>query len=512
MMTTREQLEHAEDAEWWPSPGGLGTRTRAKHSEHLADVLDALVELIRAYVVMSAEQADAAALWAAHTHALDAFETTPFLDLTSPEKRCGKSRTLDVLELIVARPWRTIMPTEAVLYRKIAATSPTILLDEADAIFDKSNGSTEPLRALLNAGNRRGTSVPRCVGPTQELVDFPTFCAKALAGIGQLPDTVRDRSIVLRLERKRPDEQARRFRRREALEIAEPIAQELASWAQAALPDLEAARPDIPEALNDRAEEAWEPLLAIAELAGGAWPERARRAALELSAAGEAEDEALGPWLLRDIRDVFDARGVDRLSSADLAAALNEIETSPWGDIRGRSLDARALARRLRHFGVRPRKVRLDDERTLQGYRLEDFEDAFARYLGTSERNTGTTRMDTGFAADSRTEHVPDRDSRKPAWLSQCSGVPDKNPQQGEREQASSVNSGVAPAAGEPGFEGFVRRRYAEGFLTERERDARLALHRAYRRLASAQESGRRASHAEAAELAVALELARAAA
>jgi hypothetical protein len=318
------------------------------------------------------------------------------------------------------------MPSEAVLYRKIEAVSPTLMLDETDAVFDKKNGSTEPLRALLNAGNRRGTSVPRCVGPSMQLVDFSTFCAKTLAGIGDLPDTVADRSIPIRLARKRPDDAARRFRRREALEVAEPIVLELASWAQDATSELEAARPTIPDALDDRAEEAWEPLLAIAGLAGGTWPERARRAALELSGGRAAEDEALGPWLLRDIRSVFSSRDVDRIASADLAASLNEIEESPWGDIRGKELDARGLARRLKRFSIRPRTVRLDDGTTPKGYLLELFEDAFARYLGAEERHTATTRMDTGFAADSEAPHVAHEKSRKTAWTNDCGGVADK--------------------------------------------------------------------------------------
>lgn len=404
--------------------------SRPAHSAHLEALLDALVEYVRHYVVMSSAQADAVALWTAHTHALDAFETTPFLSIASPEKRCGKTRTLDVLELVVARPWRTVMPSEAVLYRKIEAASPTLMLDECDAIFDKRNANTEPLRALLNAGNRRGTAVPRCVGPSLQLVDFPTFCAKAIAGIdGNLPDTIGDRSISLRLARKRPDESAYRFRRREALEIAEPIAQELASWAQDATLDLEAARPAIPDGLDDRAEEAWEPLLAIAELAGGTWPERARLAALELAAGREAEDEALGPWLLRDIRAIFEGRGVDRLSSADLASSLNELEESPWGDIRGKALDARALARRLKPFAVTPRVVKFEDGTTARGYRLEELRDPLDRYVGGSERNSVTTRMDKGFAAIPERNRVTDEVSRKPAWLSESYAVTDKTPE-----------------------------------------------------------------------------------
>lgn len=405
-----------------------------KHSEHLADLLDALVNFLCEYVVMSAAQAGAAALWAAHTHALDAFETTPFLAVNSPEKRCGKTRLLDALELVVARPWRTIMPSEAVLFRKIAADAPTLMLDETDAVFDKRNGSTEPLRALLNAGNRRGTSVPRCVGPSMQLVDFSTFSAKALAGIGDLPDTVADRSIVIRLARKRPDEAARRFRRREALDQAEPLQQELASWALDAIADLETSRPTIPGALDDRAEEAWEPLLAIAELAGGNWPERAWQAALELSASREAEDESLGPCLLRDVRDVFANRGVDRLSSANLAASLNEIEESPWGDIRGKELNARSLAQRLKRFSVRPRTIRLEDGSTPKGYLLEQFEDAFSRYLGASERHTATTRMDTSVAPNPQAPQRADQASRKPASANGCGDVAAESAAEGEDE------------------------------------------------------------------------------
>jgi Protein of unknown function (DUF3631) len=218
------------------------------------------------------------------------------------------------------------------------------------------------------------------------------------------------------------------FRYREALATAEPIQQELASWPQEAVADLEFARPEIPDALDDRAEEAWEPLFAIALLAGGDLPERTWMAALELSGDKTAGDEALGVWLLRDIRGVFEERGVDRLSSASLAAGLNEIETSPWGDIRGKELDPRSLARRLKRFEIRPRTVRFHDETTAKGYLLEPFEDAFSRYLDDSERHTVTTRMDKRFAADSQPSHVTDEESGKPASANGCVGVSDKSP------------------------------------------------------------------------------------
>ena len=115
------------------------------------------------------------------------------------------------------------------------------------------------------------------------------------------------------------------------------------------------------------------------------------------------DDEALGVWLLRDVRDVFAETGVDRLSSAALAASLNEIETSPGATFAARRSTRAALARRLKRFEIRPRTVRLDDETTPKGYLLEQFEDAFSRYLGDSERHTATTRWTKRVAADSAT-------------------------------------------------------------------------------------------------------------
>ena len=279
-------------------PPGERARATMKHSEHLADLLDVSVEFLRDYVVMSAAQADAAALWAAHTHALDAFETTPFLAVTSPEKRCGKTRLLDALELVVARPWRTIMPSEAVLFRKIEAVAPTLMLDETDAVFDKSNGSTEPLRALLNAGNRRGTSVPRCVGPrsTRRFLDVR---AEGSGGHRRqssrhLSQTARSSSgwrASARTSWLVAFDGARRWSRQSRFN--RNLRPGRRTRSRTLRPRGQAFR----SALGDRAEEAWEPLFAISDLAGGSWPERARRAALELSASDEAEDEALGPWL-----------------------------------------------------------------------------------------------------------------------------------------------------------------------------------------------------------------------
>jgi hypothetical protein len=380
----------------------------------LSRTLDAVVAFIRSYVACTSAQAWALALWIAHTHALDAFETTPYAAVTSAVKRCGKSRLFDTIELLVARPWRVVSPSEAVMFRKIAADRPTLLLDETDAIFNDRNGNTEPLRALLNAGNRIGTTVPRCVGPTQQLVSFDVFCPKALAGIGSLPDTIADRAIVIRLARKAPGEAVERFRRREALERAEPLFIALGSWAQDAIPLLQEVRPELPAELDDRAEEAWEPLFQIAALAGGDWPDRIRRAALALSAGDDVDEDELAVRLLADCKAAFEKAGAEKVSTAELIDRLAADEDAPWGDWRGDKVKPRTLSRLLRPFGIRPRTVRFDDDATAKGYQRTAFEDAWKRYLPTLPVSRGpvsVTPVTTAQPSQKRPDCYPSQRS-----------------------------------------------------------------------------------------------------
>jgi Protein of unknown function (DUF3631) len=292
-----------------------------------------------------------------------------------------------VLELLVARPWRVIRPSEAVLYRKLAAERPTLLLDEVDAIYHaKANENAQALRAVLDAGNRRGVSVPRCVGPQQALADFEVFSAKALGGIGRLPDTIADRAIPIRLKRRTKTEAIRRFRQREADEAAEPLHEALRSWAEYHVDRLAEARPELPAELNDRAMDGWEPLIAIADLAGEDWPRRAREDTRVLSAEERADvDESLGVQLLEDSRDVYDRREVEQLATAELFEALAELEERPWGewwwDSDGPAKGApRRLAGKLRPYGVHSEDI-WTGSRSLKGYRREAFEDAWKRYL-----------------------------------------------------------------------------------------------------------------------------------
>jgi Protein of unknown function (DUF3631) len=352
-----------------------------------AGLLGEVTDTLKRYIVLTNDhQATALGLWVLHTHAFEAADSTPYPLITSPEKRSGKSRLLEVLQLLVSRGWHVSGISEAVLFRKIEKDCPTLLLDEVDAIFGTHAEKTEPIRALINAGNRRGGTVSRCEGPSHDVGDFSVFSPKCLAGIetGKLPETIRDRSIPIRLQRKR-DEQVERFRYKKAKREADELAGQLAGWAAERVEHLEQLEPSLPEALNDRAGEGWEPLLAIAEIAGGDWPEKARAAAVALCADGEIEDDSFGVQLLADIRRIWDLEEYgSRLFSHEICEMLKRLEDAPWANWgRNRKVPGFApvdLAKTLRRYSIKPKSMRVG-ESNLKGYEFDQFEDSWARYV-----------------------------------------------------------------------------------------------------------------------------------
>jgi Protein of unknown function (DUF3631) len=212
------------------------------------------------------------------------------------------------------------------------------------------------------------------------VVEFPAFAACALAGMGDLPETILDRSVIVAMKRRAPHEHVESFRDRLARPGAESLRDRLADWAEANLDELRATWPEMPTGIVDRAADVWEPLVAIADQAEGDWPTRAREAAVKLNQARAERDPSLGVQLLSDCRALFTARNVDRLTTEALLEALHELDESPWNDLRGKPLDARGLARRLRKYEVRPDVHRFDDG-LKRGYRTEDFHDSWQRYL-----------------------------------------------------------------------------------------------------------------------------------
>lgn len=232
-------------------------------------VLDRVEAFLRRFIAFPSEDCHVAAtLWVAHCHVLGAFESTPRLALLSPEPGSGKSRVLEVLELLVPRPLHAINATPAALFRKVSdeAGPPTILFDEVDTIFGpKAKGDNEDVRGMLNAGHRRGATALRCAIKGKEITveEFPAFCAVALAGLGDLPDTLMTRSVVIRMRRRAPGEHVEAFRHRVHRTEAEPIRLELEGWADSARDALQDAWPEFPPGIEDRAADVWEALLAV---------------------------------------------------------------------------------------------------------------------------------------------------------------------------------------------------------------------------------------------------------
>ena len=367
-----------------------------------AKLLDEIAAGIRRYVVFGVTAADAVALWCVGTHAFNVFTIFPRLVATSPEPRCGKTTLLDGIERLVPRPLAAANITAPALFRTIEAARPSLLLDEADT-FAKEN---EDLRGILNSGHRRNGSVIRVVesGKEYEPRQFSTWAPIALASIGSLPATLMDRSITVALRRRRPDEAV------ESLRLDRPngldtLARMAARWAADQLDGLRDADPAVPEGVFNRAADNWRPLLAIADAAGGNWPERARSTAVALAA--EYSDESRRVQLLSDIADAFEAKQTDRLSSDALTAHLIGLEDRSWAEwSKGRPLSKNQLARLMKPFGVSPGSIRLDDGRTPKGYYLSAFDDALARYLPDhplSNRNSATSEAPPSDFEDSET-------------------------------------------------------------------------------------------------------------
>jgi putative DNA primase/helicase len=348
------------------------------HSEAVdgAELLNLVAAFIRRYLAIELEAAHAAALWVLHAWTLDAFHVSPFLFLTSATKRCGKTTLLDLIRMLSPRGVAVSNITGPALFRVIEQFNPTLIIDEAETFV----GDKDDLRGILNAGHRRNTAcVARVVGEDHEVKLFPTWAPKAIAAIGKIADTLEDRSIVIHMKRRAPGEKIERFRVVECEALAKPIRQGAARWAQDNIESLRDTQPRIPESLNDRAQDNWTPLLAVAEVAGAEWTEHAESAALMLCGEVDEADGSALVELLGEFYQIF--QNQDRISSADFIEHLTKDQDSRWIEwYHGQPITQRQVARLLNPLSIRPKQIRLGDK-TLKGYLCEWFEDAFSRYL-----------------------------------------------------------------------------------------------------------------------------------
>jgi hypothetical protein len=401
----------------------------------LSDLLDTVAHQISQYVVLTDHQVVTVTLWICHTHSYQAADITPYINPRSAEKRSGKTRLIEVVQLLVSNPLKADNISVAALARLVDGGA-TLLLDEVDAIFGKGKSVSETqdsLRGILNGGFQRNGTYVRMVGQgaSMEPQAFSTFGPKLLSGIGELPGTLNDRSIPIYMKRKLASDAVARFSYRRATVELTPIKATLAAWGVTAIEELQSTRPDVLKALDDRAFDSWEPLLAIADMAGGDWPHRARMAALAISGNRVDEDDSRGVRLLSDIKYVFGESGKDRLSTKALLVALNAREESPWGAYRKeQGMDSRTLARILKPYEIEPGTIRLPDGSTPKGYYATAFEDALARYVDSLPATNATPVYDVVEEPNlfaTRQVGVAHENNAFTGLQTKCGGVADKN-------------------------------------------------------------------------------------
>ena len=334
-----------------------------------------LVAAVRRHLVVSESSAILIALWSVYTHVYRHFALAPYLAITSPEKRCGKTNLLILLDRLCFKPFTASNMSEAAIYRTIDQESGTLLIDEADTFLPNKGAMV----GILNSGYKRKTAfIVR--GGKEGVEKKSTFCPKAIAMIGEMPETLKDRSLHIRLERKSPEEKV--------LPIAEEGPDELSllrarllRWVADNAEAVAVAKPEPLKLGNDRAQDNAMPLLAVAMVLGGEWLERAQRA-FEEHGSGIADTPSNGEWLLSDIAQAFATGGRPQLLTKELLAYLHQQEEAPWPTFsRGKPMDARDLSRMLKQFGIGPAQMRHGSGQVGRGYFREHFTKAFARYV-----------------------------------------------------------------------------------------------------------------------------------
>ncbi|MGQ4722524.1 DUF3631 domain-containing protein [Streptomyces tunisiensis] len=374
-----------------------------------AALLDEVEAFHRRFNVFPTEAAYVAvALWDAHAHLLDCFDSTPRLAFLSPEPGSGKTRALEIVETLVPQPMTAVNASAAALFRSVSAGTgkPTILFDEIDTVFGPKAGDNEELRGFLNAGHRRTGVTYRCIGDggNQTVQAFPSYCAVAVAGLGSLPDTILSRSVVIRMRRRARNERVEPFRARIHEAEGHALRDRLAAWAERAREQVMGAWPEMPDGVTDRPADVWEPLLAVADALGGHWPERAREACVTLVKASKANDKgSLGVRLLTDLRDHVMV-GIDRLPTVAILDRLNALDDAPWADLNGKPLDNRRLSRMLAEYmtadnePITSRNIKTAGS-VLKGYYATDLHDAWQRYCPPPPESPLLPLPDTETAA-----------------------------------------------------------------------------------------------------------------
>jgi hypothetical protein len=356
--------------------------------------LNEIFEFLGKFVSYPSQHAQIAhTLWIAHTHAMDLWDSTPRIAFLSKEPGSGKSRALEVTELLVPNPVEAVNVTPAYMFRKVGSEDgrPTILYDEIDTVFGPKAKDNEEIRGLLNAGHRKHSKAGRCSMRGKQVVteEIPAYCAVALAGLGGLPDTILTRSIIIKMRRRTANELISPFRRRVYESEGNLLRERLNQW-MSGIEELrsELIWPEMPAGIVDRDADVWEALIQIADQAGIYWANQAREAALSLVTESKQFTPSLGVQLLADIRTLFENR--ELISTEEALKQLLNMAESPWNSFKGKPIDARRLANQLKDYGIHSKSVRIG-ESILKGYYRADFHDAWIRYTPNTPAQSATS-------------------------------------------------------------------------------------------------------------------------
>lgn len=337
-----------------------------------------ILKLINDHVICDQNSQITTTLWVLHTWLIDAFDISPILNITAPMPNCGKSTLLDILEMIVNKPIKVDNISPAAVYRTVDRYAPTLLIDEVDA-FIKGN---EDMRGIINSGHKKNGRVIRAEGNNFDPTSFSTFCPKALCGIGSMANTLSSRSIKIELRRKLPNESTQNIRHIPH-ELVKELSSKLCRFSDDSLNKTLETNPAPPEGLNNRTLDNWEPLITIAQLLGDNWLASAYQAAMQIESQQGSLD--LTTELLRDIKKAFEIADAEKISTSQLLDILHCMEETPWNHYDfGRPINDRKLANQLKRFKISSKNLRLE-EGIKKGYKLEDFHDAFLRYLPSKE-------------------------------------------------------------------------------------------------------------------------------
>jgi hypothetical protein len=404
-----------------------------------ADLLDRITSMANAHLVLPKGGAEAMALWIIHAHAHDCFVISPVLSFTSPTPECGKTTCLTYTGALVPRPCPSSNITTAALFRAVEKWQPTLLIDEADTFLK----SSDDLRGVLNSGHQRANAfVLRTAGDDHEPRRFRTWAPKAVALIGKLPPTLASRAINIELRRKMADEVVLPLRA-DRLDHLTPLRRQAARWVADNVTALRAADPEMPPALSGRAADNWRPLIAIADVAGGEWPARARRVAEELG--GRRAEQTASVMLLEDIQRIFADEGIDRIPSQELTTKLAKMEDRPWVEWRNdKPITPRQVAKLLEQFKVKPDTIQIGSG-TAKGYMLEQFANAFARYTPLQSVTPEQVNKINGLRANQSVttqSHVTDGNREKTNDFNGCYGVTDENTPVGQKPLCAACGEG----------------------------------------------------------------------